>query len=74
MSDGGKTVTVEKLDLVSKDAELKKNFTHITIWVDPVQDVSLKQEIFFPSGDTRTETYMNIRFNGKVDMTGFGIK
>ena len=52
MNDGSKTVPVEKLDLVSKDASVRGNFTHITIWVDPARDVSLKQVGYTPSGET----------------------
>jgi hypothetical protein len=74
ISDGSKSVPVEKLDLVSKDPDMRKNFTHITIWVDPTRAVSLKQVIFFPKGDTRTEFYTNIRPTQSVDTAAFAIK
>jgi outer membrane lipoprotein-sorting protein len=74
ISDGGKMVPVEKLDLVSKEASVRSNFTHITIWVDPVRDVSLKQESFAPSGDTNTTYYSNIRLNQPIDLKAFAIK
>jgi outer membrane lipoprotein-sorting protein len=74
MSDGNKTIPVEKLDLISKDTDMRKNFTHITIWVDPTRAVSLKQVIFFPKGDTRTEFYTNIRPNQSIDTAAFAIK
>jgi outer membrane lipoprotein-sorting protein len=78
MSDGSKTVTVEKLDLKPKDAGIANNYLHITIWVDPVRDVSLKQVSFeasggTPTGDTRTVFYTNIRLNQKVDAGPFAI-
>jgi hypothetical protein len=80
ISEGGKTVQTQKLDLVSMDQNIKNNFSHITIWLDPVRDVSLKQ-VFFeasggkPSGDTRTVYFTNIRPNEKkVDTTPFSIK
>jgi len=79
MSDGSKTVSVEKLDLVSKDPAVLKNFTHITVWIDPVRDVTLKQ-VFFEasggkaSGDTRTALFTNIRLNQPVDVNQFAIK
>jgi outer membrane lipoprotein-sorting protein len=72
--DGGKSVTVEKLDLVSIDPGARANFTHITIWVDPVRDVSLKQVFYNPSGDTQTAIYSNIRLNQPVDLKAFAIK
>lgn len=74
INDGTKSVTVEKLDLVSKDEGVKKNFSHITIWIDAARDVSLKQEFFATSGDTRTVFYTNLRLNQKVDTQPFAIK
>ena len=57
MSDGSKTVPVEKLDLISKDPGIRDNYaTHITIWVDPARDVSLKQVSFNASRGTPTAT------------------
>jgi outer membrane lipoprotein-sorting protein len=74
MSDGSKTVAVEKLDLVSKDPGVRGSFTHITIWVDPARDVSLKQVFFTPSGDTNTTLYTNIKLNQPIDLKAFEIK
>jgi hypothetical protein len=74
LSDGGKPVQVEKLDLVPKDASVKSTFSHITIWVDSARGVSLKQEYFAPSGDTDTATYSNIRLNQPVDVKAYAIK
>ena len=73
LSDGAKTVQVEKLDLVSKDPSVLQNYTHITIWVDPVRDISLKQEFFEPGGNTDTATYSNIRLNQPVEMKPYTI-
>ena len=76
MSDGDKMVSTEKLDLVAKDPKARQNFSHITLWVDPVQDVSLKQKFFLPSGDAQTATYTNIRLNqlDKSAIAVFAIK
>ena len=74
MSDGSKLVEVEKLDLVSKEASVRSNFTHITIWVDLVRDISLKQVAFAPSGDTDTTIYTNIKLNQPIDMKAYAIK
>lgn len=74
MNDGSKSVTVEKLDLVSHDEGVKKNFSHITIWIDAARDVSLKQEFFATTGDTRTVFYTNLRLNQKVNTDPFAIK
>jgi hypothetical protein len=72
-------VQTEKLDLVPHDQTIKNNFSHITIWVDPVRDVSLKQTLFeasggTPTGDTRTVYYTNIRVNQSVEVNQFAIK
>ena len=68
--DGVKT---EKLDLVSKDADVKNMFTHITIWIDPTRGVSLKQVFYAPNNDNRTATYSNIRVNGTVNRRPYEI-
>lgn len=79
MSDGSRTVEVEKLDLKPKDAAIANNYaTHITIWVDPARDISLKQVSFeasggTPTGDTRTVFYTNIRLNQKVETGPYAI-
>jgi outer membrane lipoprotein-sorting protein len=79
MSDGSKTVQVEKLDLKPKDETIANLYSHITIWIDPVHDVSLKQVSYnasngMPTGDTRTVYYSNIRLNQPVDTAPFAIK
>jgi outer membrane lipoprotein-sorting protein len=62
--DGVKT---EKLDLVSKDPAVANIFTHITIWIDPARDVSLKQVFYAPDKDTRTTLYTSIKLNQHID-------
>lgn len=54
-----------KLDLTPKKPS--DQFSHITIWVDAKRGVSLRQEVFQPSGDTRTAVYSNIRMNDVSD-------
>jgi outer membrane lipoprotein-sorting protein len=73
LTDGGQPVKTEKLDLVSKDASVQKNFTHVTIWIDPVRDVSLKQIFETPSHDKRTTIYSHIKLNGSIDTKYFEI-
>ncbi|MGD0649158.1 MAG: outer membrane lipoprotein-sorting protein [Acidobacteriaceae bacterium] len=74
LTDNGQPIKVEKLDLVGKDADARKNFTHITIWVDPARAVSLKQIFYTSSGDYRTATYSAIKVNGNVHKDQFAIK
>lgn len=54
-------VETAKLDLTSKTPS--DQFSHITIWVDGKRGVSLKQEVFQDSGDSRTAIYSNIKLN-----------
>jgi outer membrane lipoprotein-sorting protein len=74
LNDDGKPVATEKLDLVGKQPESRKNFTHVTVWIDPARAVSLKQVFYTPSGDYRTAYYSHIRVNGKIDKGMFAIK
>jgi outer membrane lipoprotein-sorting protein len=62
--DGVKTA---KLDLVPKDPAVRNNCTHMTIWVDPVRGIELKQSLYMPSEDYRTAVYTNIKYNQRVD-------
>jgi outer membrane lipoprotein-sorting protein len=67
-------VETAKLDLVPKDPGVRNNCTHIIIWVDASRGISLKQEFFMPSEDTRTSYYSNIRLNQKIDDKKYAIK
>jgi outer membrane lipoprotein-sorting protein len=67
-------VSVAKLDLVPKEQKVLDMFTHVTIWVDPARSVSYKQIFYQPSGDKRTATYSNIRYNVALPASVFQIK
>jgi outer membrane lipoprotein-sorting protein len=67
-------VQTAKLDLVSKSASVRNNFSHVTIWVDPTRAISLKQILFEPSGDSRTDYFRDIQYNKKVPSSAFKIK
>jgi outer membrane lipoprotein-sorting protein len=67
-------VSVAKLDLVPKEQKVLDMFTHVTIWVDPARSVSYKQIFYQPSGDNRTATYTNIRYNVPLPASVFEIK
>ena len=73
LSDSGHPVKTEKLDLVSKDPG-SKTFTHITIWVDRMRAVSMRQVFYLPNNDKRTCDYSNVKLNGKLDLKTFEIK
>jgi outer membrane lipoprotein-sorting protein len=67
-------VQTAKLDLVPKDPAVRNNCTHMTIWVDPVRGISLKQSFYMPSEDYRTAVYANIKYNQKLDEKQYQIK
>ena len=67
-------VVVDKLDLVPIQQKVLDMFTHVTIWVDPVRGVSLKQVFYQPSGDMRTAIYKDIRYNAPIAAGLFEIK
>ena len=67
-------VNTAKLDLVPKDPAVLANCTHMTIWVDPVRGIELKQSLYMPSEDYRTAVYTNIKYNQKVDEKLYQIK
>lgn len=74
INDGSRMVTTSKLNLVSKDPNVRNMFTHVTIWVDPTRGISLKQQFFTPSEDQRTTYFTNIRYNQPVNTKPFAIK
>jgi outer membrane lipoprotein-sorting protein len=67
-------VAVAKLDLKPKAQNVQNLFTHVTVWVDPTRGVSLKQIFYEPSGDRRTTTYSNIKYNQPISEDVFHIK
>ena len=67
-------VETAKLDLVPKDPQVRNNITHVTVWVDPARDVSLKQCFYLTSEDYRTAVYTGIRYNQRVDEKPYQIK
>jgi outer membrane lipoprotein-sorting protein len=67
-------VSVAKLDLVPKEQKVLDMFTHVTIWVEPSRGINHKQVFYQPSGDLRTTTYKNIRYNSPVPADVFQIK
>jgi outer membrane lipoprotein-sorting protein len=67
-------VQTAKLDLVAKQANIRSNFSHVTIWVDPARDISLKVVMTQPDGDSRTATYSNVRYNAHLPNSLFALK
>jgi len=74
LSDGSATVSTTKLNLIPKDPNVLSMFSHVTIWVDLNRGISLKQQFFTTSGDYRTNTYTNIRYNQPVNTKPYEYK
>jgi outer membrane lipoprotein-sorting protein len=69
--DGIKT---EKLEMVAKDPQVRKNIRKVTIWVDPDRGISLKQVFDEGVSNYRVAVYFNIRLNRPLPADAFTIK
>lgn len=69
--DGVKT---EKLELVAKDATVRKNFPKVTVWLDTVRAISLKQVFDEGQGVSRVCVYFNIKVNQALPPDAFKLK
>jgi outer membrane lipoprotein-sorting protein len=68
--DGHQTA---RLDLVSKQASFRNNFSKLTIWLDLSRDITLEQVFLQPDGDSRTVTYSHIRCNTHLSDSLFAL-
>ena len=69
--DGVKTA---KLELEGKaSSSIRNMFSRIIWWIDPDHDVSLRQQLFQPSGDYRLARYSHIKLNAKPSQDFFKI-
>ena len=55
-----------KLDLKPKQQSVANMFAHVTVWIDPTRSLGVKQIFYEPSGDNRTATYTNIKYNVRI--------
>lgn len=69
--DGVKT---DKLQLIFKDPKIRNTIPKVTIWIDPVRDVSLKQVFDLGQGMSKTITFSNIQVNRSVPSSAFSFK
>jgi outer membrane lipoprotein-sorting protein len=67
-------VETAKLDLVPKSEDVKRNFAHIVLWIDPERGISVQQKLFEASGDYRLAKYSDIRLNEKISENAFKLK
>jgi outer membrane lipoprotein-sorting protein len=66
--DGVKT---EKLELIAKDASVRKLFPKVTVSMDTQRGVSLKQIFEEPGGEYRVSVYFNFKLNASIPKTAF---
>jgi outer membrane lipoprotein-sorting protein len=72
--DGNTKIKTEKLELIAKDPAVRKNIPKVTIWVDPVSGVNLKQIFDEGSSQTRVAVYFNIKVNQPLPAGVFTLK
>jgi outer membrane lipoprotein-sorting protein len=69
--DGVKT---EKLELVAKDENVRKNLPKVTVWLDTARAVSLKQVFDEGQGVSRVCVYFNVKTNTALPGDAFKFK
>jgi outer membrane lipoprotein-sorting protein len=67
-------VKAEKLELVARDAAVRKNIPKVTVWLDTSHAISLKQVFDFGQGVSRVCTYSNVKVNEPVPSEAFKLK
>jgi outer membrane lipoprotein-sorting protein len=67
-------VKTEKLELVAKDAEMRKNLTKVVIWLDADHAVSLQQVFTFSSTSSYVSHFSNFKFNQSLPRDAFTFK
>ena len=64
-------VNTDKLQLVAKDPNIRKNIPKVTIWLDTTRAVSLKQIFDEGEGQSRVCHYTNIKVNQPLPADAF---
>jgi outer membrane lipoprotein-sorting protein len=64
----------DKLELVAKDPAVRKNLPKVTLWMDTVHGVSLKQVFDEGQGQSRVCVYFNFKFNQPLPSDAFSFK
>jgi outer membrane lipoprotein-sorting protein len=67
-------VNTDKLELIAKDPNVRKNVKKVTVWMDTAHAVSLKQVMDQGDGLTRTSVYTNFKFNQALPSDAFTLK
>jgi len=67
-------VKTEKLELIAKDPDVRKNLSKVTIWVDPDHAVSLRQVFILSATSSYVAHYSNFKFNPSLPGDAFTFK
>jgi len=67
-------VKTEILEMVPKDLGIRKNLTKVKIWMDPEKGISLKQILYFSSGEYKVCVYFNTKVNQSLPTDAFTLK
>jgi outer membrane lipoprotein-sorting protein len=67
-------ISTEKLELVAKDPEVRKNLAKVTIWVDPDRAVSLKQIFTLNAMSSKVCFYKDFKLNKSLPGDAFTFK
>lgn len=67
-------LTTQKLELVAKDATVRKNIQKVTVWMDTDRGISLQQIFDEGQGQTLTCHYQNIKLNQPLTADVFTFK
>jgi outer membrane lipoprotein-sorting protein len=74
LSDGKTTIKTEKLELIAKDADVRKNLAKVTIWVDPNRALSLKQVFVLNAASSKICLYSNFKVNTSLPKDAFTLE
>ena len=64
-------IETDKLELVAKDPQVRKNIPKVTVWMDTAHAVSLKLVFDEGEGQSRVCIYSNIEVNQPLPKTAF---
>ena len=67
-------IKVEKLDLVARDAEVRKSLPKVTLWMDLERGLSIQQVFDEGAGQSRISVYFNIKMNQPLPSDAFALK
>lgn len=69
--DGVKT---NKLQLIPRSEKARNVFNKLILWIDPARGISIRQQMFTPSGDYRLAKYTNIKINQHISDDVYKLK